>query len=36
MLLEISLRRHLMDIIDQQNLEIAQGLPECFVWRRRY
>ncbi len=25
-----------MDIIHQQNLEIAQGLPECFVWGRRY
>jgi hypothetical protein len=36
MLLEISLRRYLMDIIHQQNLEAAQGLPKCFVWRGRY
>jgi hypothetical protein len=35
MLLEISLRRHLLDIIHQQNLETAQGLPQCFVWGRR-
>jgi hypothetical protein len=36
MLLEISLRRHLMDVIHQQNFEVAQGLPQCFIWGRRY
>jgi hypothetical protein len=36
MLLDISLRRHLMDIIHQQNLETTQGLPEYFVWGRWY
>ena len=25
-----------MDIVHQQNLETAQGLPECFVWGGRY